>query len=373
MITAQTTPSPTLIGELMAKNADVMIEALGLDQTLEGIANEITSLEAGIHTQQNVSAGLTQQVNTLVAKTDSNAAAIQQEATARTTADGALAQQINTVAVKVDQAYGAVQTKAEVSTVNGIAGQVATIQAKYTVQTDVNGYVQGFGLLNTGSPATSGMAFNVNNFYVTNTLNGTKHHPFMIEGNKVYADNLYVRQANIEKLNVMDVAVNDEIKSSNFVTGSSGWRITKNGDAEFNTVRVRVNARDIVGSLIISKTSGQTTGYSIDGGHGCATGLYIDTQHLSGKLLSVTVIVTATGHNHSYDYFYNVGVVAEGYVQGSKVCRAVNTSGYELSVTAAGTGYVYGGGTIVVSGLSHDHFYPLSGFTVNVTAIVASA
>jgi phosphoheptose isomerase len=84
----------------------------------------------------------------------------------------------------------------------------------------------------------------------------------------------------------------------------------------------------------------------------------------------VTVIVTATGNNPTYDHFYNVGVVAEGYVQGDKVCRAVNTSGYELSVTAAGTGYVNGGSTIVVSGLSHDYFYPLNSFTVNVTAIV---
>jgi hypothetical protein len=164
-----------------------------------------------------------------------------------------------------------------------------------------------------------------------------------------------------------------EIRSNPFTQGSVGWRIKSNGDAEFNQITVRVNARDIVGALVISKTSGQTTGYSIDNGHGCATDLYIDTTHLSGKALSVTVIVTATGNNYSYGHFYNVGVIAEGYVQGSKVCRAVNTSGYELSVTAAGTGYVTGGGTIVVGGLSHDYFYPLSGFTVNVTAIVTLA
>lgn len=199
-VEGRTPASSSLIGELMAKNADEMIANLGLDQTLEDLQDGITEVRTIAH----------------------NAAT-----------------KTNAVKLTADQAYGAVQTKAEVSTVNALYGKVSTIQAKYTVQTDVNGYVQGFGLLNTGSPTTSGMVFNVNNFYVTNTVNGIKHHPFMIEGNKVYADNLFVRQANIEKLNVMDVAVNDEIKSSNFVAGSSGWRITKNGNAELNSLILR--------------------------------------------------------------------------------------------------------------------------------------
>lgn len=200
MVTASTPASPTLIGELMAKNADVMIQSLGLDQDLSALADGISEV--------------------------------------RTVAQNAVTK-ADAVKLTADQAYAAVQTKAEASTVTNLATGLQEVQSKYTVKLDTNGFNQGFGILNTGNPLTSGAAFNVNNFYVTNTVNGTKNKPFMIEGNKVYADNLFVRQANIEKLNVMDVAVNDEIKSSNFVAGSSGWRITRAGDAELNGLIVR--------------------------------------------------------------------------------------------------------------------------------------
>lgn len=310
MVTASTPASPTLIGELMAANADAMIQALGLDHDLAQITSEITSLDAGIHNLETVASGLTSRVNTLVSKTDQNAAAIQSETTARTSADSALAQQINTVAIKTNQAYAAVQTKAEASTVAGLDGRLNTVQAKYTVQTDVNGYVQGFGLLNTGSPTTSGMAFNVNNFYVTNTLNGAKYHPFMIEGNKVYADNLFVRQANIEKLNVMDIATSGIIKSANYVAGSSGWKIDNAGNAEFNTVQIRVPSSNVTGAfgkVYTNTLPVYLNGTYHDPGTAIASCSISVNPPIYGRAYSVLVVASVTNASGNYSFIVNDG------------------------------------------------------------------
>lgn len=335
MVTASTPASPTLIGELMAANADAMIQALGLDQDLAQIANEITSLDAGIHNLETVAAGLTRRVDTIVSKTDQNAAAIQSETTARTSADSALAQQINTVAIKTDQAYAAVRTKAEASTVVGLDGRLNTVQAKYAVQTDVNGYVQGFGLLNTGSPTTSGMAFNVNNFYVTNTVNGVKHHPFMIEGNKVYADNLFVRQANIEKLNVMDIATSGVIKSANYVAGSSGWKIDNAGNAEFNAINVRVPISNVTGQ--ITKGNMQNVSGSLPYGRNGSVAWIIPgrlavSPPVTGKKYSILAYASIAGTWGAKDKDMSVIL----HLSGQQIAGSAGAGAWGITVTTMG-------------------------------------
>jgi hypothetical protein len=70
-----------------------------------------------------------------------NTAAIQNEATARATADSAMATQITTLQSSVAGNTATIQTQATV---------IDGIKAQYMVKTDVNGLVSGFGLYNNG-------------------------------------------------------------------------------------------------------------------------------------------------------------------------------------------------------------------------------
>jgi hypothetical protein len=70
--------------------------------------------------------------------------AIQTEATTRSAEDAALAQQITTLASTVGDNTAAIQTEATTR-----AGETGDLFAQYTVKTDLNGYVSGYGLAST--------------------------------------------------------------------------------------------------------------------------------------------------------------------------------------------------------------------------------
>jgi len=113
----------------------------------EDIQAEVTALGAGV-------------VNTEItfAEFGENLAAVTTTVAARADEDSAYAMHQVSTAIETSTGYSAIDVKSEVD----------SIGARYTVQSDANGFIQGYGLLNTGSPSTSGMLFNVSNFYLVN-------------------------------------------------------------------------------------------------------------------------------------------------------------------------------------------------------------
>lgn len=82
----------------------------------------------------------------LQAQVNQNAAAIRREETARATADSSMASSITTLQAATNQNTASIQTNA-----SAIAGQ----GAKYTIRTDVNGYVAGTQLINGGAQSSA--------------------------------------------------------------------------------------------------------------------------------------------------------------------------------------------------------------------------
>lgn len=130
---------------------------------------------------------LSQSITSLQASVNSNTAAIASEQTARANADNALASDISVLQTKVDDNYAAIAseitTRANAdsalsssvttlqTTVNGHTASIQEhtaaingIRAEWFLKTDVNGYVSGFGLENTG--ATSSFIINADRFAV---------------------------------------------------------------------------------------------------------------------------------------------------------------------------------------------------------------
>jgi len=150
----------------------------------ESLASQITSVIAlansntaainqEITARANADSALTTQINTLSSTVNSNQtatnAAIQSESTARASADSALTTQINTLSSTVNSnntsLTAAIQTESTAR-----ANADGTLFAQFTVKTDVNGYVSGFGLASTANNAapTSSFIVRADNFLIGN-------------------------------------------------------------------------------------------------------------------------------------------------------------------------------------------------------------
>jgi hypothetical protein len=154
--------------------------------------------------------------------------------------------------------------------------QAATLMGKlgnsYTVKlSSSTGAVTGFGMYNGGgSNDKTTVAFNADNFYITNNssvsaalANGGQLSvnantlPFGIQAGadgvtRLYMKNAYITQAQIADLTANNITLQQaisnqggaaltggDIQTSNFVAGSSGWKIKYDGTAEFSNLTVR--------------------------------------------------------------------------------------------------------------------------------------
>ncbi len=332
---------------------------------------------------------------------NSVASRIDIETNARVAATDALAQQITTVQASLGDQVAAVQTSATAT-----ATAVTGLSSQYTVKVQAGtNYVTGFGLASTlkdGVP-TSEFAVRADNFSIApvqtdNTANDGS--PFFyrttsttINGVVIpagaYIKAAYIHDASITnakianatiddakianlsaaKLTAGSIAVGAYIQSSNFVSGSGGWRIHGNGTPEFNNAIVRGTVYASSGSFTgaISASSfrtGSFTGYAWPSGSG--VGSYLDGNGMlfgnpsTGQFLQVTAggLVNApglyiAGGNAS---FSGSLVAATGTFAGSLTASAVNAvntinlAGNSVTVPVADITYP---GTVGPGGYSH--------------------
>lgn len=216
-------------------------------------------------------------------------AAVQSEQTARVNADGALSQRIDTAQATANNAVAAIQTEQSVR-----ANETGHLGAQYTVRMQLGQggqqVVGGFGLSGTSSQtAGARIDFGVlaNSFWVAapNGSGVANVKPFSVQTTAqtvngvvvpagVYMDAAYIRNVTVlwgrfgnlvadsiratsisaSQLTAGNGVIGGDLRSSNFVAGSSGWRIRPNGTAEFSGVTVRGT---------VYATSGTVGGWSI--------------------------------------------------------------------------------------------------------------
>ena len=478
MATGKTPASPSLIGELMAKNATIMITKLGLDVTLKDIADKaakaVEDAAASVQTIADASKKIADDIilaGNAVVLADQKATSADGSATvalkaaanadgaaiaaalsykdakgaatlaqsAYTNADGAaiaaalsykdangaatLAQSAytnaNGSAIAADLAYkdakgaatlalasevsagksattatntlkslndtyGVIVQTSALQTLADLSGKVTGIQAKYAVQTDVNGLIQGFGILNTGSSLTSGMLFNASNFYVTNftasdmaaynnyvsqgqaaaaktLITNSKKTPFMIENGKVYAKELYVKLGSIEGLEAANITLQQvldkqgttnltsgNIQTSNFVSGSTGWKIDYLGNAEFGKLKVR--AGQIAAPISASGSNGSNATAT-----NCSAGQF--TSVGSASIVAPTgrtssVIVVASFRTSLMGGTTNTALVGRITLNGVAYSAMQNNAAGEVGVTSTASVSGITSGSSVTVGFS---------------------
>lgn len=206
------------------------------------------SLEATIvdnkTAQVEADSALSTSISNLSATVSNNftslSSSITTEATARASGDSTNATAITQVQSRLDTGdYAAVKTESS-TTANAVTG----IQAKYSVKTDVNGYVSGFGLISSANDAVpySQFIFKADQF-AFGAPGLTSAYPFVIQASAttvngvavpagVYIDAAYIKNGSITNAKIGNAAI-DSAKIADASIGTA-----KIADASIGTAKI---------------------------------------------------------------------------------------------------------------------------------------
>ncbi|WFW20326.1 host specificity protein J [Citrobacter braakii] len=108
--------------------------------------------------------------------------------------------------------------------------------AIYTLKTGVriNGVMYNAGmsiavLAEAGKPVVTRVGFNANQFVLMSGSGDTQYSPFAVINGQVFISDAFIQNGSIT-----NAKIGNYIQSNNFVAGSAGWRIDKNGNAELH-------------------------------------------------------------------------------------------------------------------------------------------
>lgn len=154
-----------------------------------------------------------------------------------------------------------------------------------------------------GKPVVTRIAFNANQLVLMSGSNGNYYSPWAVVNGDVFINSAFIQNASIDF-----AKISDTIQSTNFVSGQTGWRLPKNGNAEFNnaTVRGTVYATDgdFAGTVYAGKIVGDLADFSVGrsenkqasvGNNGSLSGTLFNIQQDKGFARKVSVSGTFTG------------------------------------------------------------------------------
>lgn len=320
----------------IAANGSAIISLQSVDATqstlITALGTRVGTAESTIINLQNTTAGQATSITQLTARTTNAESSIINLNTV--TANQATS--LQSLGTRVGSAESSIVTLNQTtanqansitqlnSTVNGNSASIQTqataiagLQAQYSVKLDVNGYVAGFGIWNNGA-GDSGFLVRADKFAIG--FPGTSNKiPFFVDSSGVYMYDAFIKSVTADKIKSGTIGADtitlgsssSVIQSSNYVAGSSGFRIRGTGDAEFYNVVIRgtLNAYDISSGIL-----------SIDRlQDGSITGVKIrDAEISSAKIASLSADKIETGTLTSKTIYVNGGgIQSTNWVNGA--------------------------------------------------------
>lgn len=143
----------------------------------------------------------------------------------------ASATKINTLTVTSGENSAAITVNAK-----AVADVNNNLSAMYNIKVGVSSNGQyyaagmGIGVENTPSGMQSQVVFLADRFAVTTAVNGTTTLPFVIQNGQTF-----IRETFIQDGTISNAKIGNYIQSNDYVAGSKGWSIPKNGSPEFNS------------------------------------------------------------------------------------------------------------------------------------------
>ncbi|WP_052469427.1 TipJ family phage tail tip protein [Pseudomonas massiliensis] len=199
-------------------------DALKLWDTQASYAKEVV-------VRANQDQALVQTTEVLQASVASSDAKITNVQTVVANNQSATAQQISQLQTSIGSNSAAIQTVSQAQA--NTDGKLSTMWS-VKMQLNANGqYVAagiGLGIENTAAGLQSQFLVSADRFAVVGTTaGGTTFTPFVVQNGQVY-----ISQAFIGDGTITSAKIGDYIQSTNYVAGSAGWRLNKNGTFEIN-------------------------------------------------------------------------------------------------------------------------------------------
>lgn len=241
---SKVTSNVTRIDKAIADETQARTDAISnLNSSLTSTINsKVSEVSTALSTHEASSAEKFSQISASFEAVNSS---ITEWSQTMTTADEALSTKIDQLTVTVNGNTTAIET-----TSKALTDFKGNVDASWSIKiaTDNNGmkYATGMslGLTGSGTNVQSQCIFLVDRFVLMTAANGTYTTPFYVSNGAMYVKEAFIKNASIGTAKIADAAITmakivNEIKSSNYVAGSNGWRITKDGASEFNNVVVR--------------------------------------------------------------------------------------------------------------------------------------
>lgn len=277
-ITAQAQQQTALATKV--DNANSRVDNMA--KTLSDSQSTQASLNTSLQSQIDAQAAANIKNQTTLDNTIKSVASITSTQQTHATALEALATQQTTLTSSVGDLSASVQNTAKtVADVNG------TVSSLWSMKVEtVNGKNVGAGITLGSNGETSDMILYADRFSLFNRNNATAVPVMVAEGNELYIDTARIKNSSLTSAKIADgsitnAKIGNEIRSNDFVDGSRGWRIAKDGSSQFNNVIVRgavyatdgifkgtVQADRFIGDIA---TSASFNGFTVKGGEGSGT------------------------------------------------------------------------------------------------------
>lgn len=238
------TSNVTRIDKAIADETKARTDAISsLNSSLTSTINsKVSEVSTALSTHEASSAEKFGQIS---ASFDSVNSSITEWSQAMATADEALSTKIDQLTVTVNGNTTAIET-----TSKALTDFKGNVDATYSIKlaTDNNGrkYATGMslGLTGSGTNVQSQCIFLVDRFVLMTAANGTYTTPFYVSNGAMYVKEAFIKDASIGEAKIANAAITSakiaqQIQSTEFVKGSKGWMINKDGWAEFNDIAVR--------------------------------------------------------------------------------------------------------------------------------------
>lgn len=346
-ITAQAQQQTALATKV--DNANSRVDNMA--KTLSDSQSTQASLNTSLQSQIDAQAAANIKNQTTLDNTIKSVASITSTQQTHATALEALATQQTTLTSSVGDLSASVQNTAKtVADVNG------TVSSLWSMKVEtVNGKNVGAGITLGSNGETSDMIFYADRFSLFNRNNATAVPVMIAEGNELYIDTARIKNSSLTSTKIADgsitnAKIGNEIRSNNFVDGSQGWRIAKDGSSQFNNVIVRgrveansgvfrgtVQADAFIGDIAVAKGYDSLTfrrNQTVQ-----RNGAYQNRGYSMTVVLACTLVCqtygTGSGLGYTSDITFNIGgqeVTRRIFVDAGNI--TAGTTAFELRFAA---------------------------------------
>ncbi len=318
-ITAQAQQQTALASKV--DNANSRVDNMA--KTLSDSQSTQASLNTSLQSQIDAQAAANIKNQTTLDNTIKSVASITSTQQTHATALEALATQQTTLTSSVGDLSASVQNTAKtVADVNG------TVSSLWSMKVEtVNGKNVGAGITLGSNGETSDMILYADRFSLFNRNNATAVPVMVAEGNELYIDTARIKNSSLTSTKIADgsitnAKIGNEIRSNDFVDGSQGWRIAKDGSSQFNNVIVRgrveansgvfrgtVQADSFIGDIAVAKSYDSLTfrrNQTVQ-----RNGAYQNRGYSMTVVLACTLVCqtygTGSGLGYTSDITFNIG------------------------------------------------------------------